>query len=143
MNVRTNFLDELLFVSDKDLYQQVAICILINNTESCTMILQNSLHAPNSFGLSTLYRVSCFFVLAMVLLAWLSPESQADEPKWYPFVVARGPDRMAIQNTPIMQRPYRPMHFYGNAVRRTYYRGNPAPLPRDLARATTTVILRR
>ena len=59
-------------------------------------------------------------LLAMVLL----PQAaiSAAEPTWYPYVVARGPDRIAIQNTPMHQRPYRPMHFYGNAVRRSYQR---------------------
>lgn len=65
------------------------------------------------------------------------------EPQWYPFVLARGADRMVIQNTPITERPYRPMHFYGNAVRRSYFRGTPAPLPRDFVRGASTILLRR
>jgi hypothetical protein len=36
----------------------------------------------------------------------------------YPYVIARGADRQVIQNTPIEQRPNRPLHFYGNFVRR-------------------------
>lgn len=33
---------------------------------------------------------------------------------------------------PITERPYRPLHFYGNTVRRLHYRGQALPAPRDL-----------
>jgi hypothetical protein len=33
--------------------------------------------------------------------------------------------RQQIEATPIVNRPYRPLHFYGNAVRRAHYRGSP------------------
>lgn len=69
--------------------------------------------------------------------------TSAQEPNWYPFVIARGADRMVIQSTPMEERPYRPMHFYGNAIRRSYFRGNPAPLPRDFVRSASTLLLRR
>jgi len=49
------------------------------------------------------------------------------EPGWYPYVIARGADRAIIESTPIEFRPYRPFHFYGNSVRRSYYRGSPLP----------------
>ncbi len=49
------------------------------------------------------------------------------EPGWYPYVIARGADRAIIESTPIELRPYRPFHFYGNTVRRNYYRGNTSP----------------
>jgi hypothetical protein len=52
------------------------------------------------------------------------------QPKWYPYVIARRPDRAVIENTPIEFRPYRPLHFYGNSVRRNYYRGSPAAFRR-------------
>lgn len=39
---------------------------------------------------------------------------------YYPYVIARPQDRQAIRNTPIQQRPTRPMHFYGNRVRKSY-----------------------
>ena len=74
------------------------------------------------------------FALFLLAIIFLSPSlTTAAEPSWYPYVVARGPDRIAIQNTPMHRRPYRPMHFYGNAVRRGYHRGNPALLPRGVA----------
>jgi hypothetical protein len=58
----------------------------------------------------------------MVGMLWLSIPSAAQEPGWSPVVVARGDMRRQIQATPILERPYRPMHFYGNAVRRAHYR---------------------
>ena len=65
------------------------------------------------------------------------------EPNWYPFVIARGADRLAIQSTPMTERPYRPMHFYGNAIRRSYFRGSLAPMPRDIVRGASSFLLRR
>jgi hypothetical protein len=51
------------------------------------------------------------------------PTSYADEPGRLNVVVARGELREQLRATPILERPYRPFHFYGNAVRRAYYRG--------------------
>ena len=42
----------------------------------------------------------------------------------YP-IIATGPQRQAIKSTPILYRPNRPGHFYGNTVRRIHYRGGP------------------
>jgi hypothetical protein len=56
----------------------------------------------------------------------------AQEPGWTPRVLKLGEEREVSEQTPILERPYRPLHFYGNAVRRNYYRGNPWPLPRDI-----------
>jgi hypothetical protein len=47
------------------------------------------------------------------------------EPGWSNVVLARGEMRQPIEATPIVNRPYRPLHFYGNAVRRAHYRGSP------------------
>ena len=35
-----------------------------------------------------------------------------------PRIIVFGEERERIQNTPIEQRPNRPLHFYGNSVRR-------------------------
>ena len=49
----------------------------------------------------------------------LSPSQVcAQNSSYYPYVFARGSDRQVLRNMPIEQRPSRPMHFYGNAVRR-------------------------
>lgn len=39
-----------------------------------------------------------------------------------PTVVATGRESEAIKRMHILERPYRPLHFYGNSVRRRYYR---------------------
>ena len=69
--------------------------------------------------------------------------AQAQEPGWYPYVIARGQERDRIQNTPMHQRPYRPLHFYGNTVRRMHYRGTAMPAPRDLYNSTRTIVSSR
>ena len=51
--------------------------------------------------------------------------SSAQEPGWSNVIIARGEMRQQIEATPILERPYRPLHFYGNAVRRAHYRGSP------------------
>ena len=87
--------------------------------------------------------VAAFTPLLLAIVFLSQSSSVAAEPNWYPYVVARGSDRAAIQNTPMHKRPYRPMHFYGNAVRRNYHRGYVAPMPRDLSRVGGNLLLRR
>ncbi len=67
--------------------------------------------------------------------------SDASEPGWSPIVVPTGEYRDHIKSMPIELRPYRPLHFYGNTVRRSFYRGNPTPMPRDI-RTTTGELVR-
>ena len=57
------------------------------------------------------------------------------EPGWSPSVIAMGAQREEIRSTDILHRPYRPLHFYGNTVRRRHYRGTAVPRP-------LTVVLR-
>lgn len=42
-------------------------------------------------------------------------------------IVTFGETREQIQNTPILERPYRPLHVYGNTVRRRHHRGTAKP----------------
>ncbi len=56
-------------------------------------------------------------VLCLTSLATAQPSGSS-----YP-IIATGAQRQAIQSTPILHRPNRPGHFYGNTVRRAYYRG--------------------
>ena len=78
--------------------------------------------------------VTAFAICAFVV----SPQSAfSQEPAWYPYAIARGQDRVVIENTPMELRPNRPFHFYGNTVRRIHYRGNPLPAPRDWTRGTS------
>lgn len=67
----------------------------------------------------------------------------AAEPGWTNRVIKVGQDRVVSDATNILVRPYRPLHFYGNTVRRMHYRGNPMPTPRDLWQTTRQLIVRR
>ena len=53
--------------------------------------------------------------------------SAARQTGFDPRVVAIGEAREEIKSTPIENRPYRPLHVYGNTVRRRHYRGAPQP----------------
>ena len=50
--------------------------------------------------------------------------------------------RKEIREMPILERPSRPGHFYGNTVRRRYYRGTALPAPSDF-RHGAAVLARR
>ncbi len=63
------------------------------------------------------------------------------EPGWLGVVVARGELKQWIDATPIVDRPNRPFHFYGNTVRRKYYRGSALPRPADLAKGSAALVL--
>ena len=67
----------------------------------------------------------------------------SNEPGWLGVVVAHGELKQWIDSTPIVDRPNRPFHFYGNAVRRKYYRGNPLPQPGDVVKGGTALIDKR
>jgi hypothetical protein len=79
--------------------------------------------------------------LMLALVAGFSAFSElsadAAEPSWSPVIIATGEYRQQIESMPIEQRPYRPLHFYGNAVRRNYHRGTPVPMPRTEMRPRT------
>ncbi len=69
------------------------------------------------------------FVLGTGILLAVASTASADSsgPGWLGVVVARGELKQQIESTPIVDRPNRPFHFYGNAVRRKYYRSASAP----------------
>lgn len=67
----------------------------------------------------------------------------AGQPGWSPSIVARGEEREQIRATPIEQRPYRPLHFYGNTVRRIHYRGTPSPTLSESVALPARVLIRR
>jgi hypothetical protein len=46
----------------------------------------------------------------------------AAEPGWSPVVIATGAYREYLHSLPIEQRPYRPLHFYGNTIRWLHHR---------------------
>ncbi len=68
--------------------------------------------------------------------------TSAKDPGWSGTVIARGAQREQIEAMDILDRPYRPLHFYGNTVRRQYYRGRSLPGVRDLARGSAAWVLR-
>ncbi len=60
---------------------------------------------------------------AAFLAAALAPLSaEAAGTGFDPRVIAFGETREAIKSTPITQRPNRPLHVYGNTVRRRHQR---------------------
>jgi hypothetical protein len=67
----------------------------------------------------------------------------SNEPKWQGNVIARGSERAKIESTPILERPYRPLHFYGNTVRRRHYRGTALPSAKDLTGASSALLFDR
>jgi hypothetical protein len=78
--------------------------------------------------------------LTVVLLLFVAGNAAAREPGWYGRPILFGAERAYIQSLPLLARPYRPFHFYGNTVRRRYYRGNGLPLPRDFVRGAVSLV---
>jgi hypothetical protein len=78
------------------------------------------------------------YILMVAFLACLGYASAANggEPGWERGVIRFGAERQKIQNTHILNRPYRPFHVYGNTVRRMHYRGRALPGRRDSVRRT-------
>lgn len=79
-----------------------------------------------------------------IMAAWflgvvLTTTASAQEPGWYGRIVTFGAERRTIEETPILQRSYRPFHFYGNTVRRLHYRGTALPSVGDFRDGTTAV----
>lgn len=70
-------------------------------------------------------------VIAAVTAAALVPVSSANAAStgFDPRIITFGETREQIQNTPVLERPNRPLHVYGNTVRRRHSRGAAAPRP--------------
>lgn len=81
------------------------------------------------------------FLAVTAVVAGISP-AEASEPGWLPVVIARGEQREQIQSLPIEDRPYRPLHFYGNTVRRMHHRGTPLPSPAGLRGVPVRAMIR-
>jgi len=76
-------------------------------------------------------RFSFAFVVVLAVLSLACP-SVGGEPGWIGQVVKPRSQREQINQTPIVYRSYRPLHFYGNTVRRMYYHGRVLPMPSEL-----------
>lgn len=89
-----------------------------------------------------LYRPTALssFILIAFLLGFAS--ASGAEPGWSPVIVATGRYGEQIRSLPLERRPYRPLHFYGNTVRRLHYRGTPLPDLRRLSEFPTRLLLR-
>jgi hypothetical protein len=74
--------------------------------------------------------LSLLFSSGSVVLA--APSGSPQEPGWSRGVVLFGEAREEKNATPILERDYRPLHFYGNTVRRRHYRGAARPTASDL-----------
>lgn len=73
--------------------------------------------------------------LALLAIGWTVSSLSASEPGWDLRVVTFGESREQIKQTPILDRSYRPLHFYGNTVRRVHYRGTAVPVPKAITPA--------
>ena len=70
--------------------------------------------------------IAAAIAFSAVFLGSVVAEPASAQTGFYPYVIARPQDRAKIRSTPIEKRPYRPLHFYGNTVRRNHYGANPA-----------------
>lgn len=78
-----------------------------------------------------------FAMSAALIAAMLTAATNllAGEPQWRPIALPGSAEARATQQQPLLHRPYRPGHVYGNSVRRMHYRGNPLPQPHDFGAA--------
>ena len=83
-------------------------------------------HVPAPKGVSHTMRTLLFAALVAAAVV-PEPTFGARQSGFDPRIVTFGPAREEIKNTPITQRPYRPLHVYGNTVRRRHTRGASAP----------------
>ncbi len=87
-------------------------------------------------------RLLIISIVSLALSVSFSSSCHAREPGWSPHVVLPNTKRDKIQSKEIIHRPYRPLHFYGNTVRRRYHRGVARPTTNDL-QTTVEVLLGR
>jgi len=72
-----------------------------------------------------------FTFAALLAAAIVSLPAEAAGSGFDPRIVTFGDAREQIKSTPITERPNRPLHVYGNTVRRRHDRGAaPAPVRR-------------
>lgn len=66
-----------------------------------------------------------FILAAIGVAAFLPAGADAAGTGFDPRVVMLGDARDQLKATPIEERPYRPLHVYGNTVRRRHTRSTP------------------
>jgi hypothetical protein len=72
--------------------------------------------------------------LVLTSMAVFSSTASGQEPGWTDRVLVSPEERPQHEATPIVHRPYRPLHFYGNTIRRLHYHGRVLPTPDELRR---------
>jgi len=90
-------------------------------------------------------------LLALIVFATLvaltcepqNSTASAREPNWASPIITPPRHRQMVENTPVHLRPNRPLHFYGNTIRRMHYRGEVLPRPRDAVNGTAAILGRR
>jgi hypothetical protein len=87
-------------------------------------------------------RLGATFVVVVFVVFALGQIGYGAEPPWVSNVIAPPAVRTTLESTPIVDRPYRPMHVYGNTVRRIHHRGRALPAPAEV-RGAARVVLRR
>jgi len=99
---------------------------------------------PTSLKLN-MTRLIQIAVVAFCFPVFITSEraASATQPGWSPNVIASGDQREQLRMTPIEDRPYRPLHFYGNTVRRMHYRGTPLPTVAEAVALPARVVIRR
>jgi hypothetical protein len=93
---------------------------------------------------STMSRFAAYFVRISCLLVALSlvtnsvfadprfnAQRASGEPQWEGKVFLQGEAKAIKDATPILERPYRPLHLYGNMQRRHHYRDTVIPSRTD------------
>lgn len=75
-------------------------------------------------------RFAIYAALAAAIVT-TAAATHASETGWSGAVMPMSAESQQIRQQPILERPNRPFHVYGNTVRRMHYRGNPLPMPRD------------
>ncbi len=90
------------------------------------------------------YRLIAGFLTTSLATATSVAQTTAPtQPTWSPNIIATGQAREQIRSLPIEQRPYRPLHFYGNTVRRMHHRGTPLPSVGETMALPVQILLSR
>jgi hypothetical protein len=80
--------------------------------------------------------------LVVLLLLFCVTDAGASEPGWHGRPILFGAQRAHMKSLRLLDRPYRPFHFYGNTVRRRHFRGRGLPMPRDFVLGAVSLVRR-
>jgi hypothetical protein len=81
-------------------------------------------HSVDSWGFRMIRVRSVLSILAFTGTLFGMVEAQAAPPtRWDNTIILRGQERAVVKSMPIENRPMRPLHVYGNTIRRIEHRG--------------------